>query len=252
MPKPNVAVAGALLLTGMLVAGCSTPGPLHLYSLRQGGDVVHDLALDGHDLARDVPDYLESGDTLAGFAYDPYTDHFFLRLAPGNRVRVVDRPARKIKREITLEGVGEGTAGDMAICPRDGHIFLSDATRPVVIETTRFGKGVGRRQLEGQTTAPAAIAFDMANNRLVVLEQGGRTVALFDRTGAAVRTLGLDHAVRPCIAYDGESRELYAPLLDRADAVGVFDERGRLVRTVAIAAGDQFIDVGPHSFLRVF
>src|SRR5476649_2756664 len=81
-------------------AGCATPGALHVYSLASAAhETVHDTGPEG---ATDVPSFIAPDEILTGLAYDPFTDHFFLRLAPGNHFRVVDRPARTIKREFKV------------------------------------------------------------------------------------------------------------------------------------------------------
>lgn len=248
MTKPCILAA----LAALALSGCSTPGPLHLYSIASGRANVHDAALEGQDVARDTPSYLSTGETLTGFAYDPYTDHFFLRLAPGNVIRVVDRPARKIKREETLDEPANVGVGDLAVSPRDGHLFLVDGTTTRVIEATRFGKLVRQITLQRAATPAVAIAYDMVENHLLVLGTDGRSVTIFNRAGAGQAALTLDRAVRPSLAYDGTKREFYAPLAGVADTVGIFDGSGRCVRQLSIPAGDQFIDVGPHSFLRMF
>lgn len=238
-----------------LFSGCSTPGPLHLYSIAPGADTVHDIAVDVNDATQPTPSYLNSGDMLTGFAYDPFTDHFFLRLAPGNHVRVVDRPARKIKREFDISDGPADTAmgpGDLAVCPKDGHIFWTDASAPDLIETTRLAKYIRRIALAGQTTPAAAVAFDAATDRLLILEQDGRTIKVFTRDGQNGGSITLEKQVAPSLAFDWVRHEYYAPLAGGSRDVGVFDAQGRKLRTIPITDGDVFIDVGPHSFLRVF
>ena len=250
MIKPRI-LAPLTALT-LVVAGCSTPGPLHLYSIAEGSAMVHDAALEAHDVARDIPSYLAPGDSLTGFAYDPYTDHFFLRLAPGNHIRVVDRPARKIKREETLNEPANSGVGDLAVSPRDGHLFLVDGADNEVIEATRFGKVVRRIALQGLATPAAAIAFDMERDQLLVLGPDGRSISVFDRAGASQGAFILERRARPSLGVDSAKHELYAPLADGPDNVGVFDEHGHCLRTLPIPRGDRFIDVGPHSFFRMF
>ncbi len=238
-----------------LFSGCSTPGPLHLYSVAPGADTVHDIAVDANDAMQPTPSYLGPGDVLTGFAYDPFTDHFFLRLAPGNHVRVVDRPARKIKREFDISDGPADTAmgpGDLAVCPKDGHIFWVDASTPDLIETTRLAKYIRRIALARETTPVAAVAFDASTDRLLILEHDGRTIKVFTRDGQAAGGVTLEKKVEPSLAFDSVRHEYYAPLAGTSRDVGVFDAQGRELRTIPITAGDVFIDVGPHSFLRVF
>ncbi len=240
-------------LAGLAAGGCSTPGPLHLYSTAPAGQEVHDIARDSSDRARSVSTFLASSEEITGFAYDPFTDHFFLRLSPGDHIRVVDRPAMKIKREFNLEGAAGTRGGDLAVRPRDGHLFLVDAGTPELVETTRLGKFVRRIRLQARTSAAAAVAFDATTNQLVVLDPDGRTFERYDSSGVRIGSpRRLERTVRPSLACDPESGQLYAPLEGPAPIVGIFDAEGRIVSTLRIEAGDPLIDVGPHSFLRMF
>ncbi|HVU32449.1 MAG TPA: hypothetical protein VHE61_03380 [Opitutaceae bacterium] len=239
------------LAAGLGLAGCSTPGPLHLYSIGPGATEVHDVAL-APDMARDVPDFLAPGDQLTGFAYDPFTDHFFLRLAPGDHIRVVDRPARKIKLEFDITGAPATGGGDLAVNPRTGHLYLVNPAGPELIVSTRLGKYLGQITLQGRTRPAMAVAFDPARDQLVVLDPDHRTVERYAADGSFVGRIVLDQPVAASIAFDPVGNKLYAPLLDDADGVGVFDGTGHLVRTLTLRPGDRFIDVGPHSFLRIF
>lgn len=239
----------ALLLT----AGCSTPGPLHLYSTSERGETVHDRALQP-DEAADTSGFTAPEETVTGFAYDPYTDHFFLLLAPGDRIRVVDRPARKIKREMPLREVGVNVAGDLAARPIDGHLFLLVPGQAVVVQTNRFGDHIRTHALS--VPPPTAVAVDPERAVLWALRADGRTLdGLSLDSWEPMRTVTLAAAVAPSLAYDAVARELYAPLLadgGRPREVGVFNEAGALVRQLPLPKGDTLIDVGPHSFLRVF
>jgi uncharacterized protein YjiK len=230
-------------------SGCATPGPLHLYSLPPGSKNIHDQ---GNGQTAEVPSFLEAGDRLTGFAYDPFTDHFFLRLAPGNAIRVVDRPARKIKREFTIDGIpAEGAGGDLALRPRDGHLFLLHPREALVLETTRLGKFLRSIPLGDTAGLPLGIAYDAGENRLLVLapDRHRITVHAVD-DGRKIRDLALDRAVGPSLAFDAEKREFHAPLADSPGHVGVFDAYGKFLRQAA--APGNFVDVGQRSFVRVF
>lgn len=240
----------ALALATAFLAGCSTPGPMHLYSVSRKPQVIHDVAI-AADVARDVPAFVNESEQVVGFAYDPFTDHLFLRLAPGDRIRVVDRPARKIKREFALAGAHSRT-GDIAVRPRDGHILIIDGNEPELLETTRLGEFVRRLRLDGGPAQPVAIAVDQKSEDLFVLDADLRTVTRCDSTGRALGRSVLSRIVEPSFAYDGNAQQFYAPLRDTPASVGVFDLKGQLVRTVNISAGDTLIDTGPHSFFRMF
>lgn len=246
-------VAAGLLAS--VLAGCATPGPMHTYTLGTTGErAILDV---GNDRTAESPSFLGSDEKVTGFAYDPFTDHFFLRLEPGNRIRVVDRPARAIKREFTIEDALPRGRGDLAVRPRDGHLFLLETDG--VLEITRLGKLVRTFSLQsreksgsagGSSGAATGLAYDTLRDRLLVLAADGRTVTVHDLKGARTASLTLAQAAAGSLAYDAERRELYASLRERADAIGVFDEEGRLLRTVAAAGA--LVDVGQRSFVRVF
>ncbi len=242
----------------MALAGCSTPGVLHTYTLAASSPA----AVRDQEGSVDVPSFLEPGDQLVGFAYDPFTDHFFLRLAPGNRIRVVDRPARAIKRELTVSEPDGVAGGDLAVKPRDGHIFLLHATQPAVIETTRLGKFIRTLPLAATARPPRAIAYDSGRDELLVASDARPTeIAVHDLTGQRLRTFSLERAIAGSLAFDAEKRELFAPLAAgasiiagggeaRGGRVAVFDENGKFLRELAFSA--DFVDAGPRAFIRVF
>ncbi len=245
----RLTLGAALACVALGGAGCATSGPLHVYSLASDAhETVHDTGPEG---ATDIASFLAPKETVTGLAYDPYTDHFFLRLAPGNRIRVVDRPARAIKREFTVAELPKTIGGDLAIRPRDGHVFALVPTASAVVEFARYGEFVRRFELAGLAAVPAGLAYDPVNNRLFVLS--GQTPALITThalDGRQVASLALDQPITPAsLAYDAEKKEFYVPL-DHADRIGVFGEDGHLRTTLPDPA--IFVDVGPRSFLRMF
>jgi uncharacterized protein YjiK len=205
----------------------------------------------GPDSSTDNPSFLQPGETLTGFAYDPYTDHFFLRLAPGSRFRVVDRPARAIKREFTVAALDGSGGGDLAIRPRDGHVFALLPSEHAVLEITRFGEAVRRFVLDGLFAAPTGIAYDPTNDRLFILSGSAPAqITTHALNGKLIDRVPISSNLAPSsLGYDAEKQEFYLPLAERA-AVGVFNHEGRLLRTITSHAA--FIDVGPRSFVRVF
>ena len=242
-------LATTLALVAFGGAGCATPGLLHVYiasSVQPSG--IYDQ---GDAATVEVPCFMAPDETLTGFAYDPFTDHLFLRLAPGNRVRVVDRPARAIKREFVAEGVPTTGGGDLAVRPRDGHLFIAHPTEPTVVELSRFGQLVRMIPLAAASAPPRGIAYDSIRNLLLVVGDASATrVSIYDLDGHLVATIPLTESIAPgSLGYDCEKRALYAPLAGGL-AVGVFDETGQLRRTIPTPA--RFVDVGPRSFLRLF
>ncbi len=248
-PLPQFLALAALGWLALGGAGCATPGPLHVYSLATAGDerTVRDT---GDGRTTDVPSFLEPDEVVSGFAYDPFTDHFFLRLDPGNRIRVVDRPARAIKREFDIEGKPEIGGGDLAVRPRDGHLFLLKASSSEVLETSRLGKTVRAFALAGVSVAPVAIAIDPLRDRLLILNADARHITVHDLQGARTADITLAEPAGSSLAYDPEKREMYAPLRNRPGQIGVFDEAGKLLRSEPSAG--PLMDVGVRSFVRVF
>ncbi len=249
---------GSAVAALLLLVGCATPGPLHLYSTSsESPAAIHDAGTDGTKAS--VPSFLTGGETLVGFAYDPFTDHFFLRLAPGDLIRVVDRPARAIKREFTVTSLSTARGGDLAIRPRDGHVFATHPSQPAVIELNRFGEHIRTLALATLNAPPGALAYDTARDRLLALSGGDvARVTCHDLNGQRVTAVALDRPVAlTALAYDSDQREFYA-LLTRESAVGIFNEQGYLVRTLPLSAPStpassaHFLDVGPRSFLRLF
>ncbi len=241
--------AAVALVAALGLAGCATPGPLHVYSLPS---VSHETVLDAGDgRTAEVPSFIAADEQLTGFAYDPFTDHFFLRLAPGNLIRVVDRPARAVKREFEGERLPATGGGDLAVRPRDGHLFLLHPGQPEVLELTRLGRWVRTIPLAATTTPAAGIAYDATQDRLLVLDGAQAThISVHDLAGRRLGGLTLERAVAGSLAFDAVTREIYAPLAGRDAGIGVFDEQGRLRRTLAPTAVG--VDVGPRSFVRVF
>lgn len=253
--RPRLQSAFALAVASLAFAfgGCATPGPLHVYSATSGAEQIRDHGNDGAtDATREVPSFLKDSDQLTGFAYDPYTDHFFLRLAPGNAIRVVDRPARAIKREFAIEGLpADGAGGDIAIRPRDGHVFFLHPREALVFETTRLGKLLRSLPLPSVTAPALGIAYDVTDNSLHVLHAGGRRITRHaSDDGRVLGELTLDRAAGNSLAYDAERREYYAALAGEPGAIGIFDAAGKFLRRAALTGS--FVDVGPRSFVRVF
>lgn len=241
-----------LLATALVFSGCSTPGPTHAYLASRAENPIFDLGPNAP--AVEIPSHLIAVNELYGIAYDPFTDHLFLRVFPGDFVRVLDRPARKPKRSFIVQGLPPGR-GDLAIRSRDRHLFFAHPSEPVVLETTLYGRAVRTIRLDNTETPPAGVAYDQANDRLLILHPGSPArISTCDLSGKPIGDVTLERDVRQVsLAYDSTAREFYAPLLHEA-MVGVFDVEGRLLRTLAepADAAHDFIDVGQRSLLRLF
>jgi hypothetical protein len=245
----RVGIFGAVVVGVSGLAGCATPGPLHVYSVAapQAAE-ISDLGDRGKN---SVPSFLEGEDVATGMAYDPFTDHFFVRLEPGNRILVVDRPARAVKRRFTVAEMPVNGGGDLAIRPATGHVFLLRPGRAELDEINRYGEWIRVVKLD---TAPAqlatGIAYDMVRDRLLVLFGENEIVGYSREGGNLGKVCQLDRAVGASLGYDAEQREFYAPLAAPERRIGVFNEQGKLQRTLESAAFG--VDVGPRSFLRMF
>lgn len=241
--------AGALA-AALALAGCSTPGPLHVYLVADDNDrnIVDSAA--GQWVEQ--RSFLAHEDQLTGFAYDPYTDHFFLRLAPGNRIRVVDRPARTIKREFEIAGLFGPSGGDLALRPRDGHLFLLHDGGHAIAEATRFGKLVRTFPLNNLTQPGIGVAFDPSSDRLLVLQADGRHLSQHTLDGRWLGDCLLERQAGPSLGFDPAAGEIYAASSDGLAAYVVFGRDGKFRRALPLPISSGFVDVGSRSFLRLF
>jgi hypothetical protein len=242
-----VAALGLLAFTG-----CSTPGPNHAYVVATADASILDFSKGKP--TTEVPSYLSSAYNLYGLAYDPFTDHLFLRIVPGNFVRVIDRPARAIKYDFTAEGVPDG-AGDLAIRSSDRHLFFAHPTEPILVETSLVGKHVRDIRLQGFTGAPSGVAYDQKLNHFFILSGGDLDqVTTYSLDGKRLGAISLDRTVQlASLAFDSVTREFYVPLRDQS-AIGIFNLKGLLVRSLPIPATESHprVDVGERSLIRLF
>lgn len=242
-----------LALGMLLFGGCATPGPLHLYSAH--GAQPTTISDTGPNSVATVPTFLGAEEVLTGLAYDPFTDHLFLRLAPGNKIRVIDRPAGKVKREFVIAEAPVTGGGDLAVRPRDGHLFLAHPTEPALIETTRSGEFVRQLSLDSLTGPAMGVAYDAANDQLLVLSGSAPSVVtVHDLAGKFLSRLTLPFDGAPAsLAYDSATGEFYVSGSDAA-FISVFDRQGSLLRQVPAPGNTAapFVDVGERSFVRIF
>jgi hypothetical protein len=249
-------VAGFAIVVASSFTGCSTPGPNHAYIAADHGADILDIAasLPATEANVAVPSFLFSVNTLYGVAYDPFTDHLFLRAGQGNFIRVVDRPARKIKRDFTVASLPPGP-GDLAIRSRDRHLFFVHPTEPVLVETNLEGRFIRTITLAALTAPPAGLAYDQNRDEFLVLLGGDLArVVTYDLQGKRLHAVALDRDVRlTTLAFDSVAREVYAPLLTEP-AIGIFNREGHLLRTLPLAADQprDRVDVGARSLLRLF
>lgn len=242
------------LATGLVLAllsGCATSGPNHVYLTTAASLALHDL---GPPPAA-IPGVLQPGEQALGLAYDFNTDHLFVRVAPTQVIRVIERPSGKILREMPLPAELHATgSADLAIRSRDRHLFAAHPDGRSVVELTLFGEFVRRIELAGFEGTFGGLAFDQKHDRLLVLgvAPGRVQVGVVAATGSVTYYAALAAAVNPVsLGYDSETGHCFVPLADGV-SLGEFDAAGRLVATHPAAGPITAIDAGPRSFLRVF
>lgn len=240
-------------------SGCSTPGPSHLYISNSGGEPIRDVARDGSAPA-EVASRTSPEEKVLGLAYDFYTDELFVRLAPGNLVRVLDRPSQRHLRDMTLPKLPARTANpvsaDLTIRSRNRHLFLVDADGVSIVEYSLFGEFVGRLPPCAGEEPIGGLAFDQARDRLLVLLAGEHPyIAICTLDGREESRCTLERGVLPLsLAYDSTAQHYFVPM-PGGKTVGVFDVRGKLLSTIAAtdATGDvTALASGERSFVRVF
>lgn len=254
--KPSFPHAILVVACALGLSACSTPGPAHayLYSPAAGESTVRDInPVTGAENAQ-IPAFVEAGEQVLGLAYDPYTDHLFIRLFPGNFVRVVDRPASRLKRVFRAPQLPLG-GHDLAIRSRDRHLFFTDPNAAGLIETDLDGNLRNYIRLADLPEPIWGVAHDAMTDELLVLP--ARTtdrVLRYTLTGTRIAEVKLEQAVQGIsLAYDSVEQLFYASLAD-GSAIGVFDRQGRLLRSLSrpAAGREVFLDIGPRSLLRLF
>lgn len=234
----------------ILLSGCATSGPNHVYLTTAAGDSVRDL---GPPATR-LPGILRPGEQAAGLAYDFNTDHLFIRIRPANVIRVIERPSGKILREMTLPRELNTTGpADLAIRSRDRHLFVAHPDGKAVVELTQFGEFIRRSKPAGLDGSTGGLAFDQKNQRLLVLSATSPArIGAISAEGNVTYYVTLAAVVRPVsLGYDSDAQHFYVPLADGND-VGEFDADGRLVATHPAGEAVTALDAGPRSFVRVF
>jgi hypothetical protein len=247
--------AGVLLLALGLLAGCATGGPNHVYLTTAGGPAVQDL---GPPPAQ-VDKAVKPGECVLGLAYDFNTDHVFLRIAPAQVIRVIERPSGKILREMPLlaelrtPAAGNGASAvpaDLAIRSSDRHLFAVTPDGRIVIELTLFGKFVRGIEPAGLAGPIGGLACDQRQPALLVL--AGNTVQRCSFAGQSLGSVELKGALQPVsLGYDSDARHYFVPLADGA-TLGEFDAAGSLVATHPAPGPITAVDAGPRAFVRVF
>jgi hypothetical protein len=239
---------GVLVIT-LVLAGCATSGPNHVYFTASDSAAVHDL---GATPAR-VDRAVAPGEQVLGLAYDFNTDHLFLRIAPAQVIRVIERPSGRIRREMPLPADLQTTKpADLAIRSSDRHLFALYPDRRAVAELTLLGAFVRRIELLGPDEPLSGLAYDQKADRLLVLTASSPVrLGAVAHDGVVTYFATISAAVSPVsLGYDSDARHFYVPLADGKN-LGEFDTEGNLLATIP-AGPATAVDAGPRSFVRVF
>jgi hypothetical protein len=242
-----------LLLGLLLPTGCATRGPNHIYLTTAASPAVHDLG----PSTRRIAAVVKPGEQVLGLAYDFNTDHLFVRVAPAQVIRVIERPSGKILREMSLPVELHATASaDLAIRSSDRHLFAAHPDGRSVVELTLFGETIRRVALSGLAGSVHGLAYDQRADRLLILSVAGDRVQVGAVTpdGNVTYYVTLAATVRPVsLGYDSDARRYFVPLADGV-SLGEFDATGNLVATrpTGGSAVITAIDAGPRSLVRVF
>ncbi len=241
-------LAAVLLLA--LLSGCATSGPNHLYFTTAAGPAIQDRG----PAHAEIAGALAPEERVLGLAYDFNTDHLFLRIAPAQIIRVIERPSGKILREMPLPADLHTTApADLAIRSGDRHLFAVHPDGRSVVELTLFGVFVRRLEFAGLDTPIGGLAYDQKNRRLLVLlASSPARVMTVTPEGILAYYARMSVAVDPVsLGYDSDAQRFYVPLAN-GHGLGEFDAAGRLIATHPAGGVITAIDAGPRSFVRVF
>ncbi|MDI1336079.1 MAG: hypothetical protein PSU94_07830 [Lacunisphaera sp.] len=246
---PGFALLAALSAAALGGGGCATGGPNHVYFTSHGSPAVHDLGPPPAQVDRAVaPDEL-----VEGLAYDFNTDHLFLRIAPAQVIRVIERPSGKILREMPLPvGLQTTRPADLAIRPGDRHLFAVHPDGRSIVELTLFGDFVRRIELRGPAEPVSGLTYDQKNHRLLVLTATSPArVGTVAPDGFVIYYMTIESAVDPVsLGYDSAAGHVYVPLADGKN-LGEFDAEGKLLATIP-SGPVTAVDAGPRSFVRIF
>lgn len=244
-----------LLLAAVLLAGgCATQGPTHLYLAGAGSAPVFDRGLaDGAD--DELPGLLAAEDQVIGLGYDYNTDYIWLRLAPGDRLVAIKRAIREVwyRYDLPPEFAVDGAASlDLAVRSFNRMVYAAMPEPGSVGKITRYGKVLGTLR-PGDTTRPiGGLAWDQANDRLLVLYADTGEVVAHEGETTAVATVRLHAYLDPStLAYDSNRERYYVPLSGGRE-LGEFDATGQLIGRLPLPAAGVAIDAGQRSLVRVF
>jgi uncharacterized protein YjiK len=244
------AILSVCLVSCLFIVGCATTGPNHIYLTTAAGADLADLG-PTHASVRAI---LAPGERAVGLAYDFNTDHLFIRVAPAQVIRVVERPSGKILRNMPLTvDLRTDQPADLAIRSSDRHLFAVHPDGHSIVELTLFGEFVRRIELSGLTGPVQGLAYDQDHARLLVLSAGSPArVGTVSPEGNVTYYVTFATEVSPVtLGYDSEGQRFFVPLKD-PHLLGEFGADGKLITTYPLDEPITAIDAGPRSFVRVF
>lgn len=250
MSKPLVAV----FLTALLMGGCATRGPMHLYSAHAGSHPVEDHALEsGPD--DQLVGLLEPDAVVVGLGYEFNTDYIWLRLAPGDRLIAIKRGVRERWYDYTLPPefrLPTDVSGDLAVRAFNRMVYVAMAEPGAVSRVSRYGDvreiirpGDTGRRIGG-------LAWDQVNDRLLVLYADRAEVVAYTTEMEPIEAVRFEVEVRATtLAYDSNRQRYYVPLAAEG-WLGEFDATGRLLNRLPFPRAGASIDAGQRSVVRMF
>jgi len=242
-----------------------------VYFTTAAGSAIHDRG----SSATELPGIVGDGEQALGLAYDFNTDHLFVRLAPAQIIRVIERPSGKMLREMPLPAellpgnlpkekvagtntgpVANGNVAltaDLAIRSSDRHLFAAHPDGRSVVELTLFGKFARRLELRGLDAPVGGLAYDQKNRRLLVLSASSPArIGFVDPAGNVTYYVTFQAAVSAVsLGYDSDAQHFFVPLAD-GQSLGEFDASGKLTATHPAGGSVTAVDAGPRSLVRVF
>jgi len=232
-----------------MVAGCATRGPNHVYLTLNSDTGVHDLGPQGNEITHAVG----ADEHVLGLAYDYNTDHLFMRIAPAQVIRVIERPSGRVLREMPLPAdLQTSKPADLAIRSSDRHLFAVHSDGRSVVELTLFGEFIRRIELPALGGLIGGLAFDQRQSRLLVLV--GDLVFACSAEGRELGRTKLHAPINAVsLGYDSDGQQYFVPLSD-GQALGVFDAKGDPIAFHPSDGQERItaVDAGPRSFVRVF
>jgi hypothetical protein len=238
----------------ILLAGCATTGPTHLYLAGTGTMPILDRSLEGanHD---ELAGLLAPGDRVVGVGYEYNTDYIWLRMAPGNRLITIKRSIRGVwyRYDLPVEFASVSSPSlDLAVRSLNRMVYAAMPEAGRVGKVTRYGKVLPSFRPGDDTRSIGGLAWDQVDDRLIVLYRDDVEVVVYENERQPVTRIKLQAEVDPwSLAYDSNRRRYFVPLREKG-WLGEFDAEGQLIGRHALPDFVGGIDAGQRAFVRVF